>query len=325
MHQHATWTIALGLFVVAAGCSDSSRSPAPIPTPQPPGSQPAPQSAAPPPTAPPAPPTTDDLAVLSDDFGGATLSGWQRIFQVEQWGFDQLEAQDLGQTRPGWLTLVPYTSSWYQDWRGILMFKEVTGDMIVTTRVRSTNRADTGAPSVNYSLAGIMVRAPRPGVTPATWTAGGENYVFLSLGAANVPGTFQTEVKTTTDSNSIIEIEQAAGPEAQVRVARIGSVVITLIREETTPWRIHRRFNRTDFPSTLQVGLTVYTDWSFIFASYTPQQHNTTLITGGNPDLQAQFDFVTYARPVVPPALSGRDLTDPFDVPDAELLAFLGN
>jgi hypothetical protein len=32
------------------------------------------------------------------------------------------------------------------------------------------------------------VRAPRF-ITPATWTTGGENYVFLSLGAGNTAGT----------------------------------------------------------------------------------------------------------------------------------------
>lgn len=301
------------LGVLFGGCSDSGRDPAPA----------SPSASPPPPASPPVAPPPDDLAPLSDEFDDpARLGAWQRIFVVEQWGFDQLEQLDVGTTLPGWLTLVPYTSTWFEDYRGVLMFKEVQGDFVVTARVVSTNRAGAGAPGGQYSLAGIMVRAPRA-VTPATWQPGGENYVFLSLGSADVPGQFQTEVKTTVSGNSNLEIDQAAGSGARIRVARIGEAVLALIREETTPWRVHRRYRRADFPTTLQVGLTVYTDWAAA-SQLTPQQQNTTLITNGQPDLRAQVDFVRYARPAVPAALAGRDLTNPAEVSDVELLTFLG-
>lgn len=269
-------------------------------------------------------PRADDLTELSDSFDDSAISSsWQRVFEVEQWGFDQLESIDVGQTRAGWLTMIPHTSTWFQDYRGVLMFKPVTGDFVVTTRVIATNRAGTGAPSRTFSLAGIMIRIPRD-VTPATWQPGGENYVFLSLGTGSHPGTFQTEVKSTIQSHSNLHLCPAVGPEARIRVARIRSAVLTLIREETTPWRIHRRFTRADFPAELQVGLTVYTDYATASA-YTPEEHNTTLITAGTPDLRAQFDFVDYARPQVPPSLAGLDLTDPAQVDDAALLSFLGS
>ncbi|MCO5166381.1 MAG: hypothetical protein M9894_08455 [Planctomycetes bacterium] len=336
MHRVSHGLIGVVFFgLVALGCGDSSgSSPLPggappqvpssfEPSPPAPPEPPPPAPPSPPPAPPPAPPA-DDLAPSSDDFSDpARLGEWQRIHLVEQWGFDQVEALDVGTTRAGWLTMVPHTSSWYEDYRGELMFKEVDGDVVVTTRVLATNRAGTGAPSRSYSLAGLMVRAPR-NVTPATWQPGGENYVFLSIGAANAPGLAQTEVKTTEGSVSTLTIEQAAGLEARIRVARVGAAVITLIREEGTPWRVHRRFARPDLPSTLQVGLTVYTDWETV-QTFTPQEHNTTLITTGTPDLRAQFDFVTFARPAVPAALVGRDLVDAADVSDAELLAFLGD
>ncbi len=326
---------ALLLGAGLGGCG-SSGSGGGSPPPTAPGPQ-APQSAGsggsqapatPNPAAPPAPISSqtagDDLAQLSDDFSDpARLSAWQRVFQVEGWGFDQLELQDVGQTRAGWLTLVPYTSSWYEDYRGVLMFKPVSGDFVVTTDLEASDRAGTGAPSRTYSLAGIMVRSPRV-VTPATWARGGENYVFLSLGAANNPGTFQTEVKTTVQSASTIEIDSAPSGRTALRFARIGPAVICLIRPTGTTWRVHRRFRRADFPQTLQVGLTVYTDWDTIFPALTYEQHNTTQIRGGMPDLRAHFDHVSYARPQVPPALSGRDLSDPNQVSEAELLSFLG-
>lgn len=275
-----------------------------------------------PPIAPPPPPPPPvGLAALSDEFDDpASLDDWQRVFEVEGWPYDQLEAFDANTTRAGWLTMVPYASTWYQDYRGELTFKPVTGDFVVTTHVEPRNRAGTAAPNAQFSLAGIMVRAART-VTPATWTAGHEDYVFLSLGAANTPGTYQTEVKTTDDSDSILEI--APGPAAAtLRAARIGPHLILLIRPEGGAWAVHRRYRRDDFPATLQVGLTVYTDW-LSCAPLGPVAHNNGLITDGDPDLRAQFDYVRWVEPAVPVGLVGADLSNPATVTDAQLLAFL--
>ncbi|MGE0710440.1 MAG: hypothetical protein AB7N76_10010 [Planctomycetota bacterium] len=310
------------------GASGSGASSAPAPSPAPsPAAAPAPSPAPSPSVAPAPAPAVDDLATLSEEFDDAgAVQRFQRVFQVEQWGFDQLQSFDANGTRPGWATLVPHTSSWYRDYRGVLAFKAVQGDFVATAHVQASDRAGTGAaPARRYSLAGIMVRAPRA-ITPATWTPGGENYVFLSLGAASVPGVFQNEVKTTLQGDSQLEVTPApSGGEATLRVARLGGAVITLLRPVGGAWQVHRRYARGDLPQTLQVGLTTYTDWDTIEAGYTAQQHNTTLILGGQPDLRAQFDYLRYARPVVPAALAGRDPSDPGQVSDAELLAFLGN
>ena len=276
------------------------------------------------PTPNPGPGGDVGLAALSDEFDDSeSVSDWRRVHLVEQWGFDQLEEFDVDQTRDGHLTMTPYSSSWFEDYRGVLAFKEVSGDFVVTARVETSNRAGDGAPGQLYSLAGIMVRAPRD-VTPETWTAGGENYIFLSLGAASNPGTFQTEVKTTTDSVSVLEIDPAPSGLATIRVARLGDHVIALIRPDGEAWRVHRRYLRTDLPDDMQVGLTTYTDWNSC-SSLTPVEHNNALITDGNPDLVAQFDYVRYAEPQVPAELEGRAFSDPGAVSDEELLTFLGS
>ena len=263
----------------------------------------------------------DGIAALSDEFDDpASLSDWQRVFQVEQWGFDQLESIDVGASEPGALTMMPFSSSWYENWRGVLVFKEVSGDFVATTHVRVSNRADTGPPGTQYSLAGIMTRVPRT-VTPATWTPGGENYVFLSAGAADTPDAWQTEVKTTADSTSTLEIE-SGGPEVTLRTARIGPHVIVLLRWPGQEWQVHRRYRRDDFPATLQVGFTTYTDWPTCQAAGVVT-HNTTLLAG-TPDLIARFSYMRFAEPAVPPTLLGADFSNPAAVSDPELLSFLG-
>src|SRR5262249_36481254 len=197
----------------------------------------------------------------------------------------------------------------------------VDGDFLVTTDVEVSQRGGTGAPRSTFSLGGLMVRAPRA-ITPATWTPGGENYVFLSAGAGDTAGAVQLEVQTTLSSVSTLSVTPGAS-HVTLRVARIGPYVITLRQLPGGAWTVHRRFTRADLPSTLQVGLTSYTDYPTC-AAYTPFDHNRTVIHSGHPDLVAAFDYLRFARPHTPANVLGRNLADPADVSDDVLLAFLG-
>lgn len=262
-----------------------------------------------------------DIARLSDEFDQpGTLAEWQRVNKVEKANADQLKRIAID-AKAGKLTLEPHASVWYRDYRGVLVFKPVTGDFIATTKLAVRGKAG-GAPQSQFSLAGIMIRTPRD-VTPQTWRPGGENYTFLSLGAADRPGTYQFEVKTTVNSDSQLQISPGA-PEAELRSARIGQAIIMLKRLPGQPWQIHRRYHRADMPATLQVGLTCYTDWPTC-QKVAPAQHNRTVIKDGHPDLIAEVDYFRFRRPAVPAELAGKNLTDPAAVSDAQLLSFLGD
>jgi hypothetical protein len=261
----------------------------------------------------------DDLTPLSDEFNDAsTLAQWQRVYVVEGWPANQLELQDINTTRPGMMVMMPFTSTWFNDYRGELTFKEVQGDFVVTTDVEANRRNGTGPPRSAYSLAGIMIRTPRQ-ITPATWRPGGENYLFLSLGAASSPGTYQFEVKSTVSSNSQLIVESAGTGRAIIQYARLGPYFIAL-KSVNGVWTVHHRYFRADMPSTLQVGMTVYTDYPTA-SSVPPLTHNSTVIRAGNPDLVAAFDYFRFARPRVPPALANANFST---VSDADLLSFLG-
>ena len=264
----------------------------------------------------------DDLVALSDDFGdAATLSQWKRVYAVEGWGANQLELLDINATTPGAMTMMPFTSTWYNDYRGELTFKEVQGDFVVTTDVTVSRRGGGGAPRSQYSLGGIMLRAPRS-ITPATWRPGGEYYLFLSLGAGDHVATFQFEVKSTVASNSQLLLSPAAGGHAQIQWVRVGSYFIAL-RNDGSGWRVHNRYQRADLPPTLQVGMTVYTDYPTA-SMFSPIAHNSTVIHSGFPDLVAAFDYFRFERPRLPPSLMNADLTNVLTVPDSALLAAFG-
>jgi hypothetical protein len=277
----------------------------------------------------------DDLSGLSDEFDSAeSLGNWARIYETEGWGNDALERIDIDTSAPGSLFMLPYTSSWYAEWRGELTYKEVTGDFVITTEVEPRNRAGSGAPQSLYSLAGIMVRTPRTMTNMTQWEPGLQNYVFLSLGAANQPGQYQFEVKTTVNSQSTLDITPGV-ERAQIQVARLGAHLIMLRREAGADWRVHRRYFRPDMMERLQAGLTVYTDWN-ICEQVGVEIQNTRVLTNGlalpdggvlngcNPDLAASFEFVRYRRPNIPGELAGANFSNPQTVSDVQLLSFLG-
>ncbi|WP_146503506.1 hypothetical protein [Rubinisphaera italica] len=266
----------------------------------------------------------DRLNHASDEFNDPeTLADWQRIFQTEQTEADQLQSINVGKTKPGWMTLIPHTSTWYQDYRGVLVFKEITGNFVVTTRAEITNRDRSGAPRSQFSLGGLMVRSPRH-INSRTWRPGGENYLFLSLGTANKPGEFAFEVKTTRNSDSQLKIEPLSTGVAEIRIARLGSHFLLLRRLPNSQWMVHRRYHRPDMPESLQVGFTVYTDYPSA-SKFSPAQQNSTVIRSGRPDLIASFEYFRIREPIVPAEFADHLFTDARSISDAELLSFLGN
>ncbi|SHJ17397.1 hypothetical protein SAMN02745181_1367 [Rubritalea squalenifaciens DSM 18772] len=185
----------------------------------------------------------DDLQALGDEFTTSlTQPQWSRLYQTEGWDADQLELWDFNPSyAPGHMVMAPHTSSWYADLKGVLVYKEITGDFVLTTRMRVTRRGtnstlpndgtfseQSGPPSRAFSLAGIFVRNPRnissaapdpapagtptypspaegqPGHYTTDWTPDGENYLFLSFGCAGNPNTWQYEVKTTSNGTSTL-------------------------------------------------------------------------------------------------------------------------
>ncbi|WP_166826580.1 hypothetical protein [Thalassoroseus pseudoceratinae] len=292
-----------------------------------------------------------DISGLSDEFDDpASIADWQRVNETEGWNADQLQAWDVDQTQPGRMVMQPHTVVWYENWRGPMVFKEVTGDFIFTTQVNIGDRDDLGDSDADnvpddaaYSLGGIMIRTPRDITDPAAdWQPGsqlddgtnsGENYVFLSMGHAT-DGQFSFEVKTTRNSNSQLELTPL-GHEANaatLRIARIGDSVITMYQLPGQDWVVHRRYSRPDMPETMQLGLVTYSDWNKA-NDFDPFTHNSSVLQPGitdptpaeafNPDLVVGFDFARFARPEVPSELNGVDLVNTATA--EQILSFLGD
>lgn len=281
------------------------------------------------------------LLPISDEFDIAgAISNWNRINETEGWNADQLQIWDINESQPGRMVMKPYAVTWYQDYRGPLVYKTLGGNFSFTTQVEVRNGANQSVtPTADYSLAGVMLRGPRNITDPGTqWTPGGEDYVFLSLGFGNsgVSNGPQFEVKTTDDSDSNLQLTPAQGLTATLQLARltnsVGTFVIAALKEPNSDWIIHRRYRRDDLAGTLQAGLVTYSDYSTA-STVAPFVHNSSVLTDGSPllnghvphpDLTAGFDYARYFDlGSLPAGLANANLLNTGTVPDSMLLQLL--
>ncbi len=275
----------------------------------------------------------DDLAHLSDDFSNASSqSDWLRLNDVEGWNADQLEVWDVNTSRAGHMRLMPHTSAWFDDLRGVLVHKNVTGDFVVTARMEIGSRSDMNLPpSRLFSLAGLFAHSPRnitsaaptpyttspvwpPAANGSDWQPGTDNYIFLSYGSAGNPGTWQYEVKTTVNGDSTLYYDNSGVPNSntvELQMVRVGDTVVVMRRHPGGNWIVENRYPNSahSLPvlgETLQVGITAYTDWNNLQDDYwnggshsSQFHHNYTVLDGPEmqPDLIVDVDYIRFNRP----------------------------
>ena len=113
----------------------------------------------------------------SDEFDSKTsLTSWSRFETANGWP-DHLRRLDVVE---GMLEIEPWTSGWYAEFHAPFLYREISGDFLVTTRIAANGLA-TEVPTSAWSLAGLMVREPRR-VAPADWQPRAENWLFLTTG-----------------------------------------------------------------------------------------------------------------------------------------------
>jgi hypothetical protein len=239
----------------------------------------------------------DDLAVMSATFGdAASLEGWAQLRIpgfAEPWKPIRFEG--------GSMVIEPRSSGWFEDMVGGHLYREVKGNFVVTARLRVTGTT-APIPQTAFSLAGVFIRAPRPGLTAATWKPGHENWMFLSIGSASPAGRSQFEVKSTANSISSLKFADAPQGWVRLRIARHGELFTLAHRADgESTWTVIEQFIRPDLPETLQVGVTAYADWDSVAPIYPDYRRiNEQGAPTQNADLRAEVASVEFRRALAP-------------------------
>lgn len=295
------------------------------------------------------------IQLNNDEFDNpASLVNWININEVEGWSITQLENYNIGDTIDGNLFMMPLSVSWYEEYRGPLLFKEMAGDFVVTISVTASARDGINLPATDFSLAGIMIRTPMdyPNHNPAIdWSPNEQNYIFMSIGRAN-QNRYSFEIKNTCDSRSCLNIVNADTNSALIRMIRRGDEIVVMSKFGDDSWTIQNRYNRTGpmdgtngscgsdcdvpFPDTVQIGFVAYTDWPKV-SSLAEMFHNSHTIhpdsLGGdnptpevpfNPDLRATFDYIRFDSLNIPNEWVNSDLANAFEISDAQLISQYG-
>ncbi|MBL0898725.1 MAG: hypothetical protein IBJ17_08530 [Reyranella sp.] len=243
-----------------------------------------------------------DLAALSTRFERPeALQGWSQHVVPgfsDKWLAPRIEN--------GRLVLEPTSSGWFEDMQAGHLYRRVDGNFVVTAKLR-VEGTKAQLPQTLFSLAGIFVRAPRDGLTAASWQPGRENWMFFSIGSAFPAGAPQFEVKTTYNSLSTLKISSAAAVYAggktrdvELRIARQGELFSLLYRiEGQSEFTLLEQFIRPDLPQRLNVGLTAYADWGSAAPVYPdfPRYNTQAPPMGG--DLVARVERIDFRRPTV--------------------------
>jgi len=290
------------------------------------------------------------IQLNNDEFSDlSTLINWKNINQEEGWNITQLENYNIGDSVSGSLFMLPITESWFGEYRGAYLYKEIAGDFVLTTRVSMASRDGVGLPISNFSLAGIMIREPvdYPNQDPEVdWIPGEQNYIFMSVGRAN-QNRLSFEIKNTCNSQSCLNIEDADGDEVYMRMIRRGSEIVVMSSYNGDNWFILGRYNRNSiqqgnlgscgqpcnapFPDTIQIGFVTYTDWEKV-SSYDPSFHNANTLHPDSldtdptptvpfsPDIKSSYDFVRFDSLTIPQEWMELDLSNTSDISDEALL-----
>ncbi len=253
------------------------------------------------------------------DFDVKDLSSWENLNDEERWYADQIESIRINERT---LEIIPYSSTWFEDYRGPFVFREYSGTSFsFTTTVTVTNRDGEGAPGSNYSVAGISIRKPKnfPNGALEDWTESQENYVFLTIGTATEEN--QLYYNSTVNSFSTVSTSAIESLEqVTLRVALMDGYVVMLYKVGDGEYQVLNRYeDRSDLSENLQVGFITMTDYQTV-SGLSVSEYNTSVIEDGNADLKAVFDNGYFHEVVVPAEFEG----SLGDASDEDLLGFLG-
>lgn len=287
-----------------------------------------------------------DYTVLSDEFeNSCSQSQWTHVSDSEGWNALHMNHFSINENEGGQCIMEPHTTVWYADYKGPFYFKLASGDFMVSTDLTFSNRQGNDIPGSDFSLAGIMIRSPKNLTTgPSGWTAGQENYIFISSGYASdqhpscpgCPGP-HFEIKSTVNSTSNLNILPLTTSDVLLRAVRVFDYIFVLYSVNNgQTFDVAGRFYRNDMPDTVQIGLVTYTNWEKA-STYTPVFHNDHDLVPGlnpdpsnnpslgfNPDLVANFDYFRMEGIVLPGMLRGLNLLDTNIFSDAQLLNLFG-
>ncbi|NVJ60992.1 MAG: hypothetical protein HWE27_11410 [Gammaproteobacteria bacterium] len=251
------------------------------------------------------------VAEFNDEFEGTidlladNTSDWLFLDQPDGRS-DQISISE------GWLSVIPQAfnqNAWFQDSYGPLIYKNVTGNFAVATRVEVVSRYNSNnPPNVGFNAGGFVIRDP-----DGTHN-NDENWVMYNMGAqmGNGEYAYAREIKKTVGSISNLFLNNQPSTQEYLLVCRVGPEFhFYHWSDANNAWQEEQIFNQT--PVNGSTATTWRNSSSVTSEIFTPAvggtntmffQHDQmpeTVQVGvmghawSNSDTLARFDFVRFA------------------------------
>ena len=272
----------------------------------------------------------NDLASLDDEFDARPALGeWTLFHQAFGWP-DKIKHLDIGRTTPGALNLQPQHSAWVRDLNAPFLYREISGDFDVRSRVR-VRGAEGAVPGGTWSLGGLMARVPNRS-TAEQWQPRRENWHFVTTGVGHVAGQPMTETKGTYNSYSSLKLRPFGTGWVELRLVRVGMALVAMVRAEgDAQWQVRDRWYRMENNPAMQVGLVAYTTSDDVApAPEDAERINRQREADARTDMMLEVDWIRFRRPALAAVpdwyaqVSANPLADT-GLSDAEVLRLLGD
>ncbi len=201
------------------------------------------------------------------------ISNWQVLHP------EMADGIDIGLSVDGALTMLALSSEpealnggWFEDNYGALVYKNISGNFAVMTRLRVVDRNDPivtdpanigQGPDGGYSAGGFVLR-------DASGThSGNENWVMFNMGGQGLDGvTYARELKKTENSISSLFLTRQDSLEEHLLACRVGdSFYFYTWNESTEGWQQETFYNNVEVNGTqvttgAPVGFSVISEFS---------------------------------------------------------------
>ncbi len=246
--------------------------------------------------------TIGGLQSLNDEFNNpASISNWKFLDKTEMHP-SKKPAVSINRNGNEQLEIVPGESLWWEGYHGTYMYKEISGDFVVSTKmtVNGRNREFPAYPNVTWQVGGILVRAPVDANEDPEQRM--ENWVFNTYGAG-ISRKYLIDIGT--NNNNAYTCYPYTGRKGWIdlKIIRVGYYIVAMARAEGDGWVVYERLLRKDFPKMLQVGIMTNSsgdNYPFINlkTKYKYAEYNLSAVEFENqPDLIARFDYIRFNRP----------------------------
>lgn len=161
---------------------------------------------------------------------------------------------------------------WEDDETGGLLYKEITGDFTITSRIKLVKNSNVDEmPDRGFQQVGIMIRG---------YDSAKENYLLLSTGTGGNPNP-KIFFKKTMNNKSKTVVDKRTGMNGWLRMQRKGKMFTAFFKEENTDeWIKAGEYEINWLKDKVQLGLAVFAS----FSGSGPKMH---------PDMKAVFSQLT--------------------------------